>query len=332
MNILYIFIILNLFFILNFKKIGIFHQIIDFPNKERKFHKNPVSQAGGIILILNLALYLIVTSLNQDLLGNEILFEDKLELFFFCFFCFVIFLIGFMDDKYDLRPILKLILITMTITIYLYYNKDNLVNYINFSFIDKKINLENYSLIFTTFCFIVFLNAFNMFDGINLQAGLYTGIILLNLLFFFTNSLFLYSLLIYIFSFLFLNYKDKCFLGDNGSLLISFILSFIFIKCFNEQIIIHSDEVLICMLIPGMDMIRLFFERIKNKKSPFSNDRGHIHHLFLNKFSFKTTSISIFLLNLIPILLSKSFINNLFIIIFMIIIYFYLIKYLKNTN
>jgi len=332
MNILYIFIILNLFFILNFKKIGIFHQIIDFPNKERKFHKNPVSQAGGIILILNLALYLIVTSLNQHLLVDKFLFENQLELFFFCFFCFIIFLIGFIDDKYDLRPTLKLILITIAIILYLFYNKDNLVSHINFSFIDKKIYFESYSLIFTTFCFIVFLNAFNMFDGINLQAGLYVSLILLNLLFFFTNSFFLYFLLIYVFSFLFLNYKDRCFLGDNGSLLISFILSFVFIKYFNKQIIVYSDEILICMLIPGIDMIRLFFERIKNKKSPFSNDREHIHHLFLNKYSFKTTSISIFLLNLIPILLSKSFINNLFIIIFMIIVYFYLIKYLKNTN
>jgi UDP-GlcNAc:undecaprenyl-phosphate GlcNAc-1-phosphate transferase len=326
------FIILNLFFILNFKKIRLFHQIIDYPNKKRKFHKNPVSQAGGIILILNLTLYLIFMSFNQELLINEILFDNKLELFFFGCICFLIFIIGLIDDKYDLRPILKLILIILTITFYLLLNRENLIDNINFSFFDKKIIFENFSLIFTIFCFVVFLNSFNMFDGINLQAGLYSAIIILNLIFFFTNSLFLYFLLIYIFSFLFLNYKNECFLGDNGSLLISFILSFIFIKFYNKEIIVYSDEVLICMLIPGIDMIRLFFERIKNKKSPFSNDRKHIHHLFLNRFSFKTTSISIFSLIFISILLSRLFMNNLFIICFFLTIYIYLIKYLKKFS
>ena len=56
-----------------------------------------------------------------------------------------------------------------------------------------------------------------------------------------------------------LNFLNKSFLGDSGTLLISFILSFIFIKLFNNQIILNSDEILIYMLIPGIDMIRLFF-------------------------------------------------------------------------
>ena len=43
------------------------------------------------------------------------------------------------------------------------------------------------------------------------------------------------------------------------------------------------------MLIPGIDMIRLFFERIKNKRNPFSNDRWHFHHLLLNKYGYLKT-------------------------------------------
>ena len=55
------------------------------------------------------------------------------------------------------------------------------------------------------------------------------------------------------------------------------------------------------MLIPGIDMIRLFFERI-SKRNPFSNDRWHFHHLLLNKYGYVKTIIIINLFILFPIL------------------------------
>ena len=39
------------------------------------------------------------------------------------------------------------------------------------------------------------------------------------------------------------------------------------------------------MMVPGIDMFRLFILRLYNKKNPFSPDREHVHHLLLNKFS-----------------------------------------------
>ena len=39
------------------------------------------------------------------------------------------------------------------------------------------------------------------------------------------------------------------------------------------------------MMVPGIDMFRLFILRLYNKKIPFSPDREHVHHLLLNKFS-----------------------------------------------
>ena len=75
------------------------------------------------------------------------------------------------------------------------------------------------------------------------------------------------------------------------------------------------------MLIPGIDMIRLFSERIKNNKNPFSNDRLHLHHLLLKKWLFKT----IFIINLciiLPILANHVGISKLKIIIITKSIYF----------
>ena len=160
-----------------------------------------------------------------------------------------------------------------------------------------------------------------MFDGINLQSSIYSLLILIYFLFLNQNSLLVSFLIIFISFFLFLNHSNKSFLGDSGTLLISFMISVIFIKLFNEKKIIYSDEILIYMLIPGLDMIRLFFERIKNKRNPFSFDRLHLHHLLLRKFSYSKTILIILILISLPIILSQLNLNKLFIILISMTVY-----------
>ena len=38
------------------------------------------------------------------------------------------------------------------------------------------------------------------------------------------------------------------------------------------------------MLLPGLDLIRLFIFRILKKRNPFSPDRNHLHHYLLKKY------------------------------------------------
>ena len=93
-----------------------------------------------------------------------------------------------------------------------------------------KINIENISYLFSVLCFLLFINAFNMFDGINLQSAIYSVFLFL---IFLLKGIFIeisLVLLIVLFFFAYLNFKNKCFMGDNGTLLISFILSYFFIK------------------------------------------------------------------------------------------------------
>ena len=109
------------------------------------------------------------------------------------------------------------------------------------------------------------------------------------------------------------------------------IFSFIFIKLYNENIIIHSDEIFIYMMVPGIDMIRLFFTRILMNRSPFSDDRIHIHHLLLDKFTYLQSLIIINSLILMPILLMKVNINNLFSILLTITLYTVIIIKIKKV-
>ena len=324
------FVLLNFYFLIFFDKIKVFHNIIDTPDDKRKFHKKPTPLAGGIILFDNIILYAFLCFINENLLINEIIFKDFFEFKLFIISCISFFIIGLYDDKYNIKPFIKFTLLFVTTLLLLYFDPNLRIIEIKLSFLDKNINSLNYSIIFTLFCIVVFINSFNMFDGINLQASTYSFFLIIIFIIYMNASIFFIILLIFIIIFKYLNFKNKTFLGDSGSLLISFIISYIFIKLYNENIINYSDDIFIYMLIPGIDMIRLFFVRILMNRSPFSDDRMHIHHLLLSKLTYSKSLIVINLLILFPILLKYFVDGNIFIILLTITCYLGIIIKIKN--
>ena len=322
---LILFILVNLFFVINFDKLLFFRSILDKPDKKRKFHLKATPLAGGIILIINLLIYFITMSLSKELLLNEVFFSNSFELHIFIISSFIIFFIGIFDDKYNLTPNYKFLLLFITISATLIFDQNLLISSINFSFYDGAINTKKFSLFFSLFCFLVFLNAFNMFDGINLQASIYSIIIFSFILFYFTNSYLLKILLIYLIFYSYLNFKNKSFLGDGGSLLIAFLISYIFIKLYNIGQIKYTDEIFIFMMVPGLDLIRVFFKRILNHKNPLKPDRSHLHHLLSSNYTpFKSLMI-IQLIIIIPIVLSQLEIDRLLIILATIFCYSFIV-------
>ena len=325
-EVLLIFIITNLFFIINFNNIKLFQIVLDKPDNKRKFHKKTIPLAGGIILIINIILYQFLGFFFYNQLQNEF----YLNLFFIT--CLLIFLLGLIDDKCDLKPLVKFFFLTLIIGMFIYFDPSTKIETLKLSFLDIKIFLNKYSYIFTLFCFLVFLNCFNMFDGINLQSSSYSLIIFTYFLFITQFSIFVCVIIIFLIFFIYLNYNNKTFFGDNGSLLISFIISYIFINLFNTNLILYSDTVLIFMLIPGIDMIRLFFERIKNKKNPLAFDRSHLHHLLIKKYSLLKTNILINLLIISPLILNFFSFDKIIIISLTILIYSLIIIHLKKIE
>ncbi len=170
-----------------------------------------------------------------------------------------------------------------------------------------------------------------MFDGINLQSSSYSLLIFFNILFFY-DSLLIKILVIALLAFSYLNLKNKTFLGDSGSLLLAFIISYFFIKLYNFDYIEFADQVCLYMLIPGLDLTRLFIIRIYNKKNPLSSDRQHLHHLLISKFSLiKTLTIILFLISF-PIILYNFNINNIYVFLLTSLIYFATVIYMKIKN
>ena len=189
-----------------------------------------------------------------------------------------------LDDKFEFNPIKKILLIIFSIFLFVYFSEFSLVKkaYLENGFI---ISLNNLSLIFTIFCIFTLTLTLNMFDGIDGQS-LILYIFLLIYLFFFHNILFCAYLIIPLIVILILNLNQKLYLGDNGVMVFSSILSVIIIKYnFLNHGAIYVDEILLILIIPALDLIRLFFYRIYIKKNPLNGDSMHIHHLITKHIS-----------------------------------------------
>ena len=52
------------------------------------------------------------------------------------------------------------------------------------------------------------------------------------------------------------------FLGDSGTILLGFVISYFFIKSYNLGFKIYSDEIFLIMMIPGFELVRLAIQEI----------------------------------------------------------------------
>ncbi len=295
-----------------------------------KFIKKKTPRIGGIYLTINLTIFLLFVSLIEiKKVPFVINFENNL--FFFIGF-YLVFFLGLLDDKYHLKANNKLFVFVLIFSLITIFNDGIVLNKLVFKNFDFSINLGKLSYIFTVLCFIIFINAFNMFDGINCQSTIYS-IVFLSILFFLhdLNVNLILVIIIALLNILVLNYKDKIFLGDSGSLTLGYIISYLVINHYNSsESKIYADEIFLLMIYPGIDMLRLFILRIFNKKNPLQADKLHMHHYLIEKFSFKKSiSISIFIFSFPLFLYYFLNLNYMTIIIYFFLIYLSILFFLR---
>ena len=283
-NILIIFVILNLPILIFFEKITNIINVFDEADNKRKFHKNKVPLFGGIILIYNFLIFILLESfLKLGIFDN---FNTTRAFFSFILGLIGFFFVGFYDDKFKLSANKKLFLNFFLILILILLDDKLVIRELNFSFTNHPVELNNFSYLFTILCILLFINALNMFDGINLQAGNYC-IIIFSI--FILKGIFIQLSWVSIFTiilFLYFNYKNKAFLGDSGTQILAFLISYVFIRSYNNDNASFSpEEIFVILSLPGLDMFRLFLLRLINGQHPFYPDRRHIHHLLMIKFS-----------------------------------------------
>lgn len=305
-------ILFNFILIFYYKQISDFIGIYDYPRGERKIHKKPIPLYGGIIIFFNLLIFFLY-NFYSDTSFNFI----NLNIFFL--FLTVIFLIGLADDYREQGYLYKFFSLSLAIFFLIFIDNNLLLSEIYFETFSFKINFSFFSYFISILCFLLFINASNMFDGTNLQYSLYSFIVIL-IFFFKSNQLIFIYILIALLFFMFLNFNGKIFLGESGVLILSFIISFFSIKFFKSNLI-SVEEIFLIMYFPGLDMFRLFFHRLVNKKNPFKGDKNHFHHILNNFFSEKISVLLIIFLSFLFYFIYQYYRSNI-IILLSIISYF----------
>lgn len=324
-----LFSLLIIFLVNKYKKsIGKKTGLIDQPDKIRKLHKKPTPLLGGPMIFSSFFL------VNLYLIFFQELKKISLIIFAVCTFCLVL---GLVDDIKKISYKYKFLILTIIFGFFIFLESNLQINRIYFSTLNKEFYLTYLSIPFTILCLLLLINAINLVDGIDGLCILISIIFITWSMYVFKNIEFLYIIviisLIYI---LYLNLKKNIFLGDSGSLFLGALIGMMLISNYNLQISkaqFPVEDIFLTIMLPGLDMFRVFLTRIFNKKNPFHPDRTHLHHLLV-KYGLKTKKILtiFFLLISTPILISFfTNIEKIILIIFFVSFYFILIFFLKKT-
>lgn len=314
----FLFFLINFVIFKNFEKISKLIKIYDLPNTDIKLHKKKTSLLGGPIIFLNIFIFFLLN------LFFDLIKANHFDVLYFLFLISLLFLVGLYDDLYKLNPNYKLLLIIIITTVVLILNPDLKLEIIKISFLSNEFNLSSYSMGFTVLSFALLINALNMFDGINLQLILFSFFIFLIFLLkgIFFNLVII--ILIVLFFLLFLNYQNKVFLGDSGAYVIAGIMGYFFINSYNNNFydFFFSDQIFILLMVPGIDMLRLFSSRIIKKQNPFKGDLNHLHHIIKLRFkNIITVNLILCFYYFIPFALLKLNVESYIILILFIVIY-----------
>lgn len=318
--------------------------LIDKPNKSRKKHSRETPLIAGLSILI-----LIIISLISDFFYEFILDKDFKIIFISSL---AVFFVGVIDDKIDLPPLRKIFLIAI-ISYLTILTSDNLViSKFYISTYDTFFYNKYLPTIFTILCLLTLTNALNLIDGIN---GLAIGVIIIwfisylvifdyqHVLIQNSNTQIFIGILILNLFFIFVwNVNSSYFLGDSGSLFLSYLFGMLIIKSVNQNYslshistFVSAEQILIIFLIPFLDMLRVMLSRITNKKNPFSGDRNHFHHYILDFVVNKSFVIWIYFMYVIgPIALSVIFKNIKIELIIIMSVIFYMIslKYIIKNN
>tara|TARA_B100001175_G_C19440116_1_gene605794 strand:- start:132 stop:1124 length:993 start_codon:yes stop_codon:yes gene_type:complete len=292
--------ILNFFFIFKYQKIGYFFNVYDKPNLKRKIHKDTVPLLGGIIFYINFIIIILYSFIFDEYFNLEFSSREIISLIIGSTF---LFLLGLFDDKYSLNANSRLVISFLIILGILQIDKSLLIKELSFVSFKQVFILNDFSYFFTILCILLFINALNMFDGINLQVSFYCTLIFILMIYLgiFPNisKLFLFPLI----AILFLNKNGKIFLGDSGCYILGFIISYLIVKNYNLDPNFKSDTIFLIMSIPGLELLRLTIHRALKGRNPFSPDNQHIHHFLLSKKTYLFSFVYIQLLIITPIVI-----------------------------
>ena len=259
---------------------------------DRSSHDTQIPNLGGIALFFSIGICV------------PIFAYELFETYKFLFPALVIiFYIGVLDDIVEVRAYKKMVAQVIIAVLMVIGSDVRIKNFFGLLGIYELPYLM--SVFLSIFIFIIMVNAFNLIDGIDGLAGMFSviscaifGVSYYHLGEYNYPMVMLCVVIIgALLSFLYYNLSEdrrkKIFMGDTGSMTIGFLLvltAFYFMDLF-----VYKDEIgkphyhllsapvitFAILLLPIIDTLSVIIIRILNGKSPLKADKNHIHHKLL---------------------------------------------------
>jgi UDP-GlcNAc:undecaprenyl-phosphate/decaprenyl-phosphate GlcNAc-1-phosphate transferase len=250
--------------------------LVDRPN-ERKKHVGNVPVIGGLCAFFGVLAGLLVAGQSYPF-ASYVLATAA-----------VLVLVGAIDDSRELSVLPRLLVQTAAVLTVVACTGVH-IHTLGHLF-GVEIELGIFGVPLTLIAVIGLLNAFNMMDGIDGLAGALTIVSVTTIATYAGssrwNSLMLPLLMAAaLVPYLAVNLGligKKIFLGDAGSVMVGYVLAWTLIKLSQDAPVrLSTIDVLWCVALPVLDTLAVMVRRLREGKSPFKPDRGHIHHLLLN--------------------------------------------------
>ena len=288
-------------------KISIMKNIVDNPDA-RKLQRNPVPVMGGVAVYFGILV---------GLCSSQMMYNSP-SVFMLTAAMLVMLYIGTIDDILNLSPTIRFVIEIIIVSWLMYTNQASINNFWGTWGVDVIPTWIAIPL--TIVASVGIINAINLIDGVNgLSSGFcFMASVLFATIFYNSDNLVMTIIavsaagaIIPFFLHNVFGYKTKMFIGDGGTLVMGIIMSIFVISILKED----SDCAhyatngmnpiafsLAVLSIPVFDTIRVMSSRIMRGTSPFSPDKTHLHHLFIELgFSHTGTTVSILSINLLVV-------------------------------
>lgn len=324
-------------------------RLFDVPDA-RKVHKTPVPRLGGLaflpVILISLCIIIGIRYYMDNRVDSLWASDLFMQYLFLIAGMTLLYLIGVADDLvgvgYRYKFVVQILAASFLPLSGLWIN--DLGGLLGLHVIPAYIGMP-----LTVFLVVYITNAINLIDGID---GLASGLtcIALGLLIIvcalvnqWTHALLASATLGVVIIFYYYNVFStsgrKLFMGDAGSLTLGYILSFLILHFWTKQeywdpFRLNLNMVTIStLLIPLLDVIRVFYARIREGRNPFLPDKNHIHHKLLRTgMRVRMVMITLLLLSLFLVVANfilSFYINTTFMLLFD-LVFWYVVHLIIN--
>ena len=259
------------------KRVG----LVDRPEPTRHHHVGEVPMVGGMSIFM--AAFVAVSVVHFSISVVLPLLVGVALL-----------ILGAVDDRIELSTRIRFPVQALTAVAMIVFGHIGIESVGNLFGYGAVIMGTTVSLLFTIMCTVGAINSINMIDGVDGLSGSIIGITLGTLAFFsyqagdMSSVVLLMALMSAICVFLLFNSRlfrssALVFMGDAGSTFFGFLLVWFFIQLTQGESAQLSPVAAGWIFgVPLMDTVSVMVRRLLQRRSPFSADRIHLHHLLLD--------------------------------------------------